>query len=101
MINLKYYIFLMIGIFLALGLGMMIGIALEDKNFIENQQALMIKQIEESILSYKSETEDLKEDIRNLQNDNAQLSHIASIMLNETISEKLSGINVALVSFDE
>ena len=34
MINIKYYVFLMVGIFLAIGLGMMIGITLENQNIV-------------------------------------------------------------------
>lgn len=43
MFNSKYYIYLIVSIFLALGLGIMIGVALENKNIIEDQCSIFFK----------------------------------------------------------
>lgn len=100
MINTRYYIYLMIAIFLALGLGMMIGITLENKNIIENQQTLMINQIEERITYYKAETEALKDNINAIQIENEQLHRVSNKLFDEAIVNQLANINIALISFD-
>ncbi len=101
MINIKYYVFLMTGIFLALGLGMMIGITLEDKDVIENQQMHLVNQIEERILHYKSETEKLNQELDNMKAENKQLEQLAEMLLVEATANRLTGLNVALVSFSD
>lgn len=101
MVNIKYYVFLMTGIFLALGLGMMIGITLEDKDVIENQQMLLVRQIEERILHYRTETEKLSKDLNNIKAEHNQLIQIADMLLEETTANRLAGLNIAIVSFND
>ncbi|HOB20623.1 MAG TPA: copper transporter [Candidatus Atribacteria bacterium] len=101
MVNIKYYVFLMTGIFLALGLGMMIGITLEDKNVIENQQMLLVNQIEERILYYKSESEKLKQELDDTQAEHKQLEQLADMLLAEATANRLAGLNIALISFND
>ena len=53
----KYYIILLIGIFLSLGLGILIGVTLENKDIIENQQILITRQIESEFSALRKETD--------------------------------------------
>lgn len=101
MINIKYYVFLMIGIFLALGLGMMIGITLENEDIIQNQQTQIAKQIEDRFIALRSETDQLKDNLEGIENQRDQLQMLSNMLLKETVQHKLSGLNITLISFDK
>jgi len=101
MFNSKYYIYLIVSIFLALGLGIMIGVALENKNIIEDQQASLIKQIEDNILLYRSETESLKDSIKTMELENKVLYDVFDKLVTEVSYNQLLGTSVGLVCFDE
>src|SRR5690606_27439925 len=87
MINIRYYVFLLVGIFLAMGLGMMIGITLENQNIIENQQAHLIRQIEDRFVSLRSESEQLKMELGNMEVQKEQLQQLSSLLLTELIRD--------------
>lgn len=99
MYSIKYYVFLMIGIFLALGLGMMIGIALENEDIIENQQISLVKQIEDRFVSLRDETNKLKDELQTTREQRDSLENLSGLLFDETVRYKLSGLNVALISF--
>lgn len=99
MINIKFFVLLMVGIFLALGLGMMIGITLENQNIIENQQTQLIHQIEDHFVSLRAETEQTKLELGDLEDQNSQLHDLSSLLLTELIQNKLTGLHVGLISF--
>jgi hypothetical protein len=101
MINIRYYVFLLVGIFLAMGLGMMIGITLENQNIIENQQAHLIRQIEDRFVSLRSESEQLKMELGNMEAQKEQLQQLSSLLLTELIRDRLTGKNVAIISFSQ
>ncbi len=97
--NAKYYAFLMVGIFLAIGLGMMIGMTLEDKNIVENQQTQMIQQIEDHFTHLRTETEQLQESMSSMEEQNDQLYELSSTLMTEVVRNKLSGVEVGVISF--
>ena len=97
--NVKYYAFLMVGIFLAIGLGMMIGMTLEDKNIVENQQTQMIQQIEDHFTRLRTETEQLQKSMGSMEEQNNQLYELSSTLMTEVVRNKLSGIQVGVISF--
>jgi hypothetical protein len=101
MINIKYLVLFMIGIFLALGLGIMIGITLESQNIIENQQTQLIHQIEEHFVNLRIETEQMKLEIDNLEDKKTQLQKLSSLLLTEVIQGKLTGMQLGVVTFSE
>jgi len=91
----------MVGIFLALGLGMMIGITLESQNIVENQQTNLIRQIEEQYFSLRSETEQLKKEIHGLEDQRNQLYDLSSLLLKEIVKDRFSGLHVGVVTFSQ
>lgn len=91
----------MIGIFLALGLGMMIGITLENEDIIQNQQTQIAKQIEDRFIALRSETDQLKDNLEGIENQRDQLQMLSNMLLKETVQHKLSGLNITLISFDK
>ena len=60
MLHMKYYIILLIGIFLSLGLGILIGVTLENKDVLEKQQILITRQIESEFSALRKEADMLK-----------------------------------------
>ena len=99
MVNSKYMVLFMIGIFFALGLGIIIGITLENQNIIENQQTHLIHEIEEHFVSMRAETEQMKTVLGNLEDQKTQLQELSSLLLNELVQGKLTGINAGLITF--
>jgi len=99
MINIKYYVFLMTGIFFALGLGMIIGIVLEGNNIIEKQQTILIQQIEEQFYKLRTESEKLKLERDHLLDQNNQLKKLGNYLVYKLLHKRLDGIRMGIISF--
>jgi len=93
----KYYIILLIGIFLSLGLGMLIGITLGSYDIIENQQELIAEQIEKEISKLKGETERLKTEKNVLMEEKEQADMLSNLLLANFAENRLNGLRVALI----
>jgi hypothetical protein len=89
----------MVGIFLSLGLGMMIGITLENQNVIENQQTQLIHQIEDNFASLQSEAAQLKMELTSVNDQRDQLHDLSSLMFKEVIQNRLSNVHVGVITF--
>ncbi|MFU0801238.1 MAG: copper transporter [Xylanivirga thermophila] len=101
MMNFKYYIILIIGIFLALGLGILVGISLENKNILENQQKQLTKQIEEEFNIIRTQTEQWKNNYIQLEQQKQQIDWLCNVLFDEIIKDKLSDIRVTFISLGE
>jgi len=98
MLHLKYYIILLIGIFLALGLGILIGVTLENNDVLENQQALIIRQIEREFEALRNEAEMLKNSLVTLEKEKAQSDSTCDYLFSQLIENRLQGFKVSLIS---
>lgn len=98
--HLKYYVIFMVGIFLSLGTGIMIGITLENKDVLDNQQSMLIKQIEESFVSIKDQSKKLKDENKSIMHELDEYKKLSDLLFAETIRNKLTGINLAVIGFD-
>ncbi len=101
MYHLKYYVIFMMGIFLSLGIGIMIGITIESKDILDRQQSQLVKQIEESFISLRKESSKLKEKNESLGLEVDRYRDISNILLTETVKQKLTGLNVAVIDFNK
>lgn len=97
MLNLKYYLILLISVFLSLGLGMIIGISLEGKSLLENQHNAMAQRLEEEFLGIRNENLELKNSISSLKTTLERDKGLNEITLKATIKGKLEGMKVAFV----
>jgi hypothetical protein len=95
--NAKYYIILLIGIFLSLGLGMLIGITLGSYDIVENQQELITEQIEKEISKLKGETERLKSEKNVLREEKEQADMLSNLLLANFANNRLNGLRVSLI----
>lgn len=101
MYHLKYYVIFMMGIFLSLGIGIMIGITIESKDILDRQQSQLVKQIEESFISLRKESSKLKEKNESLGLEVDRYRDISNILLTETVKQKLTRLNVAVIDFNK
>lgn len=101
MLHLKYYIILLIGIFLALGLGILIGVTLDNKDILENQQALIIRQIEREFETLRNEAEMLKNSLATMEKEKAQSDSMCDYLFSQLIENRLQRLKVSLISMDE
>lgn len=91
----------MVGIFLSMGLGMMIGITLENHNIIENQQTQLIHQIEDRFVNLQTEATQLKMELTSVNDQREQLHELSSLMFEEIIQNKLSSVHVGVITFSQ
>ncbi|MBM7581310.1 hypothetical protein JOD02_000133 [Caldicoprobacter guelmensis] len=101
MLHLKYYVILLIGIFLALGLGILIGVTLESNNVLENQQELIIKEIEKEFEALRGETEMLKKALAEVERQKAQLDSTCEYLFSQLIDNRLQGLKVSIISLHD
>lgn len=97
MVNIKYYLILLICMFLSLGLGMVIGISLQNKNVLEKQHDIIAQRLEDEFSNMRNENRQLKESLKNfekLESDNARLY---GSVFNSIIRNKLMGLKITLI----
>lgn len=99
--HLKYYIILLIGIFLALGLGILIGVTLENNNVLENQQELIIRQIESEFEALRNEADMLKKTLAALEEQKAQADSTCEYLFSRLIEDRLHGLKVSIINLGQ
>ncbi|NLN41257.1 MAG: copper transporter, partial [Clostridiales bacterium] len=67
MVNMKYYLILLISVFLSLGIGIAVGISLESKDVLEKQHSILVQRLEEEFAVIRSENQQLKEALTSLE----------------------------------
>jgi len=93
----KYYLILIITIFLSLGLGMIIGISLESKDILERQQTMIAKQLEEEFIGIRNENRQLKAQINTLKENNRSIDELCNVLFTSLVQNRLEGLRVAIV----
>jgi hypothetical protein len=101
MLHLKYYIILLIGIFLALGLGILIGVTLENNNVLENQQELIIRQIESEFEALRNEADMLKKTLAEVEEQKAQADSTCEYLFSRLIEDRLHGLKVSIINLGQ
>ncbi len=100
-INFKYFIVSIGSIFLALGIGILIGSSLGNNETIQRQNEAIVKDIDEQFNVLKTKDNELSKENKILK-DNLD-SYRKYIESNQAIltANKLSGKNIGIISFDE
>ncbi|SEN17112.1 copper transporter [Peptostreptococcus russellii] len=100
-INFKYFIVSIGSIFLALGIGILIGSGLGNNETMQKQNEAIVKDIDEQFNVLKTKDEELIKENKILK-ENAD-SYRRYIVSNQAIltANKLSGKNIGIISFDE
>lgn len=97
-INMKYYIVSIGAIFLALGIGILVGFNLNNNEEMNKQQAAIIEQLDEEFNSIKKENDTLKDDLKNTDKKYNDLIEYVDKNADALMSGSLSGKNIAVVS---
>jgi len=96
-VNMKYYLVLLISVFLSLGLGIVVGISLEGKDVLEKQHNTIAQQLEEEFMGIRNENRHLKDTVTSLQKLEKENKELNELMFNAMIKNKLNGLGVALI----
>ena len=97
-INMKYYIVSIGAIFLALGIGILIGFNLNNNEELSKQQASIIEQLDEEFNDIKEENDTLKGDLKETDKKYDALIEYVNKNADSLMSGSLSGKKVAVVS---
>ncbi|MED9948223.1 MAG: copper transporter [Peptacetobacter hiranonis] len=97
-INMKYYIVSIGAIFLALGIGILVGFNLNNNEEMNKQQAAIIEQLDEEFSSIKEENDTISEDLKNTDKKYNALVAYVNENADALMKGSLSGKKVAVVS---
>lgn len=97
-INMKYYIVSIGAIFLALGIGILVGFNLNNNEEMNKQQAAIIEQLDEEFNSIQKENDTLSSDLKNTDKKYNALVEYVNENADALMSGSLSGKKVAVVS---
>jgi len=97
MVNMKYYLILLISVFLSLGIGIAIGISLESKDVLAKQHSILAQRLEEEFAVIRSENQQLKEALTSLEESERENKKIYQSIFDAIVKNKLDGLKVSLI----
>ena len=97
-INMKYYIVSIGAIFLALGIGILVGFNLNNNEEINKQQASIIEQLDEEFNTIKEENDTLSSDLKETDKKYNALVDYVNENADALMTGSLSGKKVAVIS---
>jgi hypothetical protein len=100
-INLKYYVITIVAIFLAIGIGIFIGIMLDGQDLIVAQQKEIVSQLESKFDEFKIKQDSLQEkiDVLNLEKDKNE--KFLNSIYPEFVEDQLKDLNVIVLETSE
>ncbi len=100
-INMKYYIVTISAIFIALGIGVLIGFNLNSDGIFNKQQTQIIEELEGRFANIKGENETLEKQIVHLTKNNENLNKYIENTYDYVIDNKLLGKNIGIIQTTE
>lgn len=100
-INMKYYITTISAIFIALGIGILIGFNLNSKDILSSQQANLIEQMDKKVVKVKSENEILQTTVKSLTEKNEDMNKYMEKTYGKIIEGRLVGKNIGILQTTE
>lgn len=100
-INMKYYIVTIGAIFIALGIGMLVGFNLNYDQELSKQQASMIKDLDSKFEVLKTTNDNLEENLTNLNKDYDEAIAIINQNSDKIIKGSLVNKNIGIISTNE
>jgi len=101
LINMKYYITTIGAIFIALGIGILIGFNLDGDIMISEQQLEMVNKLEEKISEVKAQNETLSGTIAGMEKQRADIEKYIEYSSEHVIKDRLAGKNIAIIQTTE
>jgi len=96
-INTKHLVITIISVFVALGLGILIGFQLDSQDLILQQQESLIQALEEKFEELSETNQILEEEIKDLQNFQDKIQLYLENLSHQQIKENIYGLNIAVV----
>ncbi|MDI6711344.1 MAG: copper transporter [Bacillota bacterium] len=96
-INLRYHIVSLVAVFLALGIGILIGSAVLGNDTIAQSQQQVADRLEKHLNELRHENEVVRQQLAALQAENAVQRQFSKDALPFLVAGRLAGVNVALV----
>ncbi|MEF9991110.1 MAG: copper transporter [Romboutsia sp.] len=100
-INMKYYIVTIGAIFIALGIGILVGFTLNYDQELSKQQASVINDLDKKFETLKTTNDDLNSKLGLLQSDYKNTIDFINYNSEKLIADSLVGKNIGIVSIDE
>lgn len=94
MFDMRYHIVSLVGVFLALAIGIMLGSSIENRGLLKKQQERLVKSIEEDIAAIRKKNADLQKELESLK-------EYEDSILPALIKNKLKDRKIALVYFSD
>ncbi|MBZ4665733.1 copper transporter [Mahella sp.] len=101
MISIKYYIILIMTIFLSIGIGIFVGFNMNNGNIIDDSQAALADQIQSEFSRLREENTSLLDELSQLTRERNTYETINKIMYQELTKEKLVGTSIAIVQIGD
>ncbi|HEX6971076.1 MAG TPA: copper transporter [Limnochordia bacterium] len=95
--DLRYHLASLVGVFLALGLGILIGLSLSDDGALSEEQAAMIASIETQLGLLRAQREQLSADLGEARRKIEALERFGEAVMPYLVAGRLSGARAALV----
>lgn len=96
-INMKQMVITIISIFLALGIGILIGFQVDSQNIIFEQQENLIENMENKFNELNKKNADLENTIKELQYTNKNYENYMNNIFSDYVKNKLKGLNIAII----
>ena len=96
MMSIRYYLVLIVSIFLSLGIGIFIGSTIEGDKIIKQQQAQMTKRIEQKFQQLKEKNDILSNKIEEINKENSMFETFNRVMFSEVAKDKLVNKQISI-----
>ncbi|HEY3373873.1 MAG TPA: copper transporter [Candidatus Aquicultor sp.] len=90
MFDMRYHIASLVGVFLALAIGILLGTVIVDKGLLIDQQQALVKKIEQNFDELRTENRTLKDEVSTQR-------QFADQIIPLTVKDRLAGDNVAVI----
>ncbi|MGF7186210.1 hypothetical protein GGQ84_002304 [Desulfitispora alkaliphila] len=101
MFNFKYHITSLVAVFLALGIGVLVGSALDGEGVMLEQQKVLIDRLEEDFYKIREENRAYQAEIQNMSSMLDLYNNFAEEVLPSIVEGKIEGINLAIIKTNE
>lgn len=99
--NVKYYVVTIVSIFLAIGLGIFIGIMLNSQDILSSQREDIVTQLETKFDYLKEENEKVKVENQKIGKQNKKLEDFNRVVYPEMVKGKLEGLRVGVIETND
>lgn len=96
LIDIRWHLASLVGVFLALGLGMLIGAQLAGAGTLEAEQQRLAERLEASFMVLRTENRSLRDELAGVRSELAEEQEFADLLLSAVAAATLAGVEVEL-----